>query len=446
MNIIDSVKEIFSIEKGSDRKSAAENILGDSILSGSNLFYLICSAILASVGLDINSPAVIIGAMLISPLMSPILGTGFSLGTHDKENFFSSLRQYTVSVAISLLISTLYFSLSPLGNATPELLARVKPTFLDIMVAFFGGTAGIVALTRSKMASAIPGVAIATALMPPVCTAGFGLAAARFDYFFGAIYLFFINTVFISFSAYLVVRYLKFPYKQYPDAKKIRKTRVALAATLIIVAVPSFFIFVSVINDARIKQKAEKFVTAEIREPDYKIIDWKLVSKDDRNILKIFISGNKMTKKKIDSLNTLLADYGIKNAGLNITHLSDEKGLEYLKSELSADLLEKIKKIQEEEKSASDEKLAVEEDSAVVRDIVSGLKIFIPGIESAGISMNHALYNGEDTLQQVKQMPLLTVKWKKGIRQSGINARQKELYDFAKTKLKADTVGIINLK
>ncbi|MCI0472106.1 MAG: DUF389 domain-containing protein [Ignavibacteria bacterium] len=446
MNFIDSVKEVFSIEKGSDRKSAAENILGESILSGSNLFYLICSAILASVGLDTNSPAVIIGAMLISPLMSPILGTGFSLATHDRENFFSSLRQYSISVAISLLISALYFWVSPLGNATPELLARVKPTFLDIMVAFFGGTAGIVALTRSKMASAIPGVAIATALMPPVCTAGFGLAAARFDYFFGALYLFFINTVFISFSAYLVVRYLKFPFKEYPDARKLRRTRIAVAATIIIVAVPSFFIFVGVINEARIKQKAEKFVEVEIREPDYKIIEWKLVRKDDRNILKIFISGDKMTKNRIDSLNTLLAGYGISNASLNITHLSDDKGLEYMKSELSADLLEKIKKNQAEEDSTSREKQPVIEDSAAVMLIASELKIFIPEIESAGFSMNHALYNGADTTQPVKKIPLFTIQWKKGIKQSGINAKQKEIQNFVKSKIQADTVGILNLK
>jgi uncharacterized hydrophobic protein (TIGR00271 family) len=165
---INKIRKFIDIESDANKQLAIEQIKKDVYLRGPNVFYLFCSALLASVGLDIGSPAVIIGAMLISPLMSPILGIGLSLGVHDKENFFISIREFFFSVLLGLFVSTVYFALTPLGNPTTEILSRIKPTALDIIIAFFGGVAGIVAVTRSKIAAAIPGVAIATALMPPI--------------------------------------------------------------------------------------------------------------------------------------------------------------------------------------------------------------------------------------------------------------------------------------
>lgn len=192
-------------------------------LKGYNLWILLASALLACIGLDTNSAAVIIGAMLISPLMNPILGVGLGFGIDDPKMLFRSLKNLGIAVVMSLTTSVIYFKfLTPLGDLTPEINARTTPTVLDVLVAFFGGIAGIVTNSRAKASNAIPGVAIATALMPPLCSAGFGLANFRWEIFGGAFYLFFINAVFISLSTFLIVKYLGFDRK---DIKK--KARVA---------------------------------------------------------------------------------------------------------------------------------------------------------------------------------------------------------------------------
>jgi uncharacterized hydrophobic protein (TIGR00271 family) len=449
LNIINSIKSVFNIEKGSDSVSAIEQIRGETILKGPNLFYLICSAILASVGLDTNSPAVIIGAMLISPLMSPILEIGLSLGTHDKENFFVSVKEFVISVVISLLISTLYFSLSPLGNLTPEILARIKPTALDILIAFFGGIAGIIALTRSKMAAVIPGVAIATALMPPICTAGYGLAAAQYEYFFGAIYLFFINTVFISFASYLIVRYLKFPFKQYLDSKRQLKTKIAIGVFVTLVAIPSFIIFYSVIKDVKANQNIEKFVKEEIQQKDLKVIEWKFIPQKDKfNILNVYVVGSKMTEGRKDSLNKSIGGFGIENTKISFTQLSDDKGIEYIKGELSSDILAKIKLIRKSETEVEDDSLKniFKQDSIKFFNISNDLNIFMPEIEKVGFSQNYMKSSALSDSINFKRIPIFTVQWKKNISNAKINSLRLDLYKYFKSKVSADTIEILNLK
>ena len=180
------------------------------VFRGTNLWILMFAILIASLGLNVNSTAVIIGAMLISPLMSPIIGMGLAVGIGDSEMLKQSLKNYGVATLISVLTATLYFFISPLSEARSELLARTSPTLYDVLIAFFGGAAGVLALTTKSKGQVIPGVAIATALMPPLCTAGYGLATAQWAYFFGAFYLFFINTVFIATATFLGVKLLRF--------------------------------------------------------------------------------------------------------------------------------------------------------------------------------------------------------------------------------------------
>ncbi len=213
------IQEILSLRATSDFEKTRSTISNGVSLRGYNLWILLCSSILASIGLDTNSTAIIIGAMLISPLMSPILGIGLSVAIHDKQLFGRSLRNLALAVIISLLASVIYFLLTPLGQITSEEHARTFPTLLDVLVALFGGVAGIVSISRHDQTNAIPGVAIATALMPPLCTAGFGLATMQWSYFLGAFYLFFINAVFISLATYLIVKYLHFPEKEFVNKK-----------------------------------------------------------------------------------------------------------------------------------------------------------------------------------------------------------------------------------
>lgn len=448
MHWLNKIKNLIDIESDADKIQAIEQIKKDVYLRGPNVFYLFCSALLASVGLDVGSPAVIIGAMLISPLMSPILGIGLSLGVHDKENFFISLREFFFSVLLSLIVSTIYFALTPLGNPTTEILSRVKPTALDILIAFFGGIAGIVAVTRSKVASAIPGVAIATALMPPICTAGFGLATAKFEYFFGAFYLFFINAVFISFSSYLIVRYLRFPFKEYLDNKTLVRTKVFIYSFVFLVAIPSFFIFYNVISDVRLNKNLDKFVKETIQSENLKVIDWKYFPGKDTNILSIYAVGNKLTTEKQDSLNNLLSNFGIENTKIKLSQLSDEQGIEFIKGELKTDILSAMKVMQKssEEQEKSVRKEIYQNDSLKLAEISYELKIFYPEIQEIGMTKNFLNESVSKDSVEIKNLPIITVQWNKNLRNSELKTANSRIYSFVKNKLKVDTLSVINLK
>src|SRR3989339_1540465 len=189
------------------------------IFQGTNLWILVFAIVVASVGLNMNSTAVIIGAMLISPLMGPINGMGYSIATYNFPLLGKAVKNFSFAVIASLLASTAYFGISPISTAHSELLARTSPSIYDVMIALFGGLAGILAICSKQKGNVIPGVAIATALLPPLCTAGYGLATGQFSFFFGAIYLFTINTVFIALATLITIKFLKYPIKHLSDSK-----------------------------------------------------------------------------------------------------------------------------------------------------------------------------------------------------------------------------------
>ena len=231
----------------------------DIIFKGTNLWILMFAIIVASVGLNLNSTAVIIGAMLISPLMGPINGMGYSIATYNFPLFRRALNNFAFAVAASIFASTLYFAISPVSTAHSELLARTSPTIYDVLIALFGGMAGIVAISSKQKGNVIPGVAIATALMPPLCTAGYGLATAQFSYFFGAFYLFTINTVFIAFAATAISVRLKFPVTNLVNrASKIRVTR-WISTVLVITIIPSIYFGYGLVQKEKFISNAGKF-------------------------------------------------------------------------------------------------------------------------------------------------------------------------------------------
>jgi len=253
--------DLIDLTQDLDREGTIVNIKSNHSVTGADAWLLMASIMIASLGLDLNSPAVIIGAMLISPLMSPILGIGLSLGIRDERTMISSLKSFAVAIGIAIVTSTLYFLLSPFGNVTSEILGRTQPTLLDVLVAFFGGLAGIISGSRKDKSNAIPGVAIATALMPPLCTAGYGLASANWEYFFGAIYLFLINGIFIALATGVVVKYfLHFPMKTYIDEKKEKRARWAIFFLVVLTIVPSVFVGINVINEVVFANDAKSFV------------------------------------------------------------------------------------------------------------------------------------------------------------------------------------------
>ena len=259
--------ELLDFRHDTDRDATIEAIKGDISFKGATAWILICSIFVASVGLNANSTAVVIGAMLISPLMGPILGVGMSIAINDIYSLRKSLINLAVMVVLSLLSAFLFFYLFPLNEETSELLGRTRPDIRDVLIAFFGGLALIIARTKKgTIASVIFGVAIATALMPPLCTAGYGLAVQNFEYFGGAMYLFTINTIFIGLATFLVLKLLRFPMLKYANSKK--RTRISRLAMLlaIITMVPALFTFMTVFKESKINSDYNRFVSKEIKE------------------------------------------------------------------------------------------------------------------------------------------------------------------------------------
>lgn len=252
LNIKNEMEDFDAIHQAIDK---------DIVFKGTNMWVLIFAIVVASVGLNINSTAVIIGAMLISPLMGPINGMGYSMATYNFPLFRKSVKNFSFAVIASLFASTAYFFISPISTAHSELLARTSPTIYDVIIALFGGLAGIVAITSRQKGNVIPGVAIATALMPPLCTAGYGLATLQFPYFFGAIYLFTINTVFIAISSVVVSQLLKFPIRTLVDKAQRKKVNNIISVVITLVIIPSIYFGYKLVQKERFSENASKYLS-----------------------------------------------------------------------------------------------------------------------------------------------------------------------------------------
>ena len=281
MAFIDVLEQFRNYLKGildssNERENEAETI--DNIrkginFKGSNLWVLIFAIFIASLGLNVNSTAVIIGAMLISPLMGPIMGIGLGVGINDFELIKTSFRNLAIATIFGILTSTLYFLISPLNEARSELLARTTPTIYDVLIAFFGGLAGIVASSTRLKGNVIPGVAIATALMPPLCTAGFGIASGNLTYFFGAFYLYMINSVFIAFATTLGVKLMHFSKKTFVDPVRGKKVQQIVYTIIFVTMVPSIYITYNMIKTNIFETNANRFITNEINFPNTFVVN-----------------------------------------------------------------------------------------------------------------------------------------------------------------------------
>ncbi len=261
VTVIRKILDFFNLESElEDQDSMYEEIKKGIIFKGTNLWILIFAIIVASVGLNMNSTAVIIGAMLISPLMGPINGMGYSIATYDFDLFRKSIKNFLFAIIASLVASTTYFALSPISTAHSELLARTSPTIYDVLIALFGGLAGIVAISTKQKGNVIPGVAIATALMPPLCTAGYGLATGQYDFFFGAFYLFTINTIFIAIASVWISQLLKFPIRSLIDQFKKRRIERITNAVIVIVLLPSIYFGYKLVKKEEFVQRANQYV------------------------------------------------------------------------------------------------------------------------------------------------------------------------------------------
>ena len=339
------IKRILTIhfdlrQEKEDEQETIESLKKGVEFRGTNLWVLIFAIFLASLGLNTNSTAVIIGAMLISPLMGPIMGFGLGLGIADFDLVKRSLRNYLTATLFSVVTATIYFFISPISEAQSELLARTSPTIYDVLIAFFGGLAGIVAGSTKSKGNVIPGVAIATALMPPLCTAGFGLATGNLSYFLGAFYLYFINTVFISLSTYIVVRVLKYPHKEFLDKKRALVVRRYMMIIVTCTIIPSLYLTYRVLRTTVFEEQVRSFVNKELDFPNTQVLSRTVaVDTAGRKALNVVLLGDEVPDMMIETARARMRDYGLGGIGLNIQQgFGSDVDINELKSVLMKDL------------------------------------------------------------------------------------------------------------
>jgi uncharacterized hydrophobic protein (TIGR00271 family) len=348
---------LLDFRKDADQLNTTQAIKADVQFKGATAWILICSIFVASIGLNTNSIPVVIGAMLISPLMGPILGVGLSIAINDIDTLKSSLVSLGTMVLLSILTSFLYFCVFDINADTSELFVRTRPDIREILIAFFGGLALIIARTKKgTIATVIYGVAIATALIPPLCTAGYGIAVGSMDYFLGAMYLFIINTIFIALATFIVIKFLKFPMINYVDS--IRRRRISRFVTLaaIIVMIPAVWTFVNVVNESNFKNDAFSFINSELEIlPNSKFIKKNALiqyNKDESSVIELTTLGNDQISEEIEFvLNTKMKNYSsLTDTELIISQslfreINNLEYMEELRSRDSLDLLSQTQKI-----------------------------------------------------------------------------------------------------
>lgn len=322
MGILKNIGTLFrssvNLEGHIDTEAAERSIRNNIYFRGPNAWILAIAIIIASVGLNVNSIPVVIGAMLISPLMGPIFGLGLGLGISDVQLVKSSGKNLLVMVAISITASFLYFAITPLSLSNPtELLARTNPTIYDVLIALFGGFAGIFEQCRKEKGTVFAGVAIATALMPPLCTAGFGLAGGNFGYFFGAMYLFFINCLFIMLATYISVKYFEFRQTEFSDISTGRKTKRVITMLIILFIVPSIWSAVILINQNRFEENAIAFIEHSKSYGKSIIYDYKIDHNDGSTIELSFV-GEPLDDSTKNNIYNTASRYGINKEQLII--------------------------------------------------------------------------------------------------------------------------------
>lgn len=299
-----------------DYQKIHQSIEKDLIFKGTNLWILVFAIVIASVGLNMNSTAVIIGAMLISPLMGPINGIGYSIATYDFKLLSKALKNFAFAVITGLIASTGYFLLSPVSTAHSEILSRTSPTIYDVLIALFGGLAGILATSSKQKGNVIPGVAIATALMPPLCTAGYGLATMQYEFFFGALYLFTINAVFIGISAVAMSQVLKFPIRTIIEPGRRKRINSVISAVIIITIIPSIYFGYKLVQKERFIENASRFIRSiGVIENSY------LMRQDvnaDRKLITLVYGGNMLTQDQKLFLTQTAKQHSLDSSYLNI--------------------------------------------------------------------------------------------------------------------------------
>ena len=393
----------INLREGEDVKTKVlENVTSNISFRGANLWILACAIIIASVGLNVNSTAVVIGAMLISPLMGPIVGAGFALGTYNFELFKRSMKNLLIATAVSLVVSAIYFYLSPFKDVESEILARTAPTIYDVIIAFFGGLVGIIAITRVEKGNPIPGVAIATALMPPLCTAGYGLATFNLSYFAGAFYLYTINCFFICIATFLIVKYLKYPPHTFINPSYEKKIRTIIYALIFVMIVPSSYLAYNLFNERTYAKAIQSFIDEEFINRDYDVFYKKINYNESPKTIELAFINKKFTEQEIEMYNKILVDRGVEDTKLIIKQDGD------IKAEILKELGKHDADISEKDVTINNLRQELDKYKVNEPNIVEEIKILYPQVTDVMLGTAEK-YAGTDSLQ-INHLVLYSVK------------------------------------
>ncbi|RMG63074.1 MAG: DUF389 domain-containing protein [Bacteroidetes bacterium] len=442
--------DVVHLRDTTDVRGTIDNIRNSIVIKGYNVWILACGAMLASIGLDTNSAAVIIGAMLISPLMSPILGIGLSVGINDREHLVLALKNFGIAVGASLGVSLIYFLITPLGRPTEEIMNRTYPTILDVLVAIFGGIAGIVAGSRKDKTNAIPGVAIATALMPPLCVSGFGMAGMirgdlpnAWEIFGGALYLFFINSVFIALSTYLIVRFLRFPFVDYVDDRTRRRAVRWTTAFAVLVILPSVYFMYNVWLKARVESDIDRFIIEQVNNANHEAIKRSFEMNDSLSTLSLVMAGPPLTQDSIRFLVEQLPDYGLEDFRLNILQSPGQLRKDELLDESTLKALEAVQPglmaLQGQIDSLHHLYRRQTGDTVLLRAMRQEMGALFPDLESFGLAQE-AVFPGNKALPDT--LAVLLPNWKPNLRASARREQEARLVAWLRLKLDVDTLLI----
>ncbi|WP_346881075.1 DUF389 domain-containing protein [uncultured Algibacter sp.] len=442
---------LLDFRDDTDRDATILAIKEDIPFKGATAWILVCSIFVASIGLNADSTAVVIGAMLISPLMGPILGVGLSIAINDIDTLKRSLINLATMIVLSLLTAFLFFALFPLNEETSELFARTRPDIRDVLIAFFGGLALIIARTKKgTIASVIFGVAIATALMPPLCTAGYGLAQGNLKYFLGAMYLFSINTIFIALATFVVLKVLRFPMLKYANSAKRKRTSRLAGLIAVIVMIPAIWTFLKVLQESKYQRDYNSFVEKEIDANSNLWLQRKTIDIESKKI-SLYFNGD-VSDDMISALHNEMKDYKdiqdfdlvinankTRNADRLLQSLDrayddlDRKdnviiGLQNQIGVLENNIVNLNKQIESKTKDNTVSFVSLSRDA----------KVRFSDMEYFGYSK---MLSSKDFIN-IDTLDIATVRWKLSLKDSLVTIKERELTKWLKKRLKSDSIFI----
>jgi uncharacterized hydrophobic protein (TIGR00271 family) len=397
------LNEYLDLRKDKDNELATVDSIRKGVeFKGATLWILIFAIFIASLGLNVNSTAVIIGAMLISPLMGPIMGIGLSVGLNDFALMKRSFKSFLITTAFSVATSTLFFLIAPVTGSQSELLARTSPTIYDVFIALMGGLAGVVALSTKEKGNVIPGVAIATALMPPLCTAGYGLATGNLFYFLGAFYLYFINTVFISLATFLGVRVMHFTRKEFVDKAREKRVRQYIIIVVVATMCPAIYLTYSIVKNTLYEAAANHFISEQLNFAKAQVLN-RTISPDKKEV-RVVLVGEEVPQASLDIAREKLKEY--KLTGTNLTVVQGINNGNVDVSSIRAMVMEDFYKNSEQRLAAQKEQIAELQShlsqyksyDAISRTLVPELRVLYPSVTSLSVSRSIEVAT-DDTLK-----------------------------------------------